>query len=91
MGWSLYGILWTLHEKYSFLFLHRLTSWYGISSPFVHPLVLVLVQEWLAVSVISFRVVVAQLFGCKSELSAFFNVFRGVHHYARGIVCWFDG
>ena len=47
----------------------------------------VLVQELLAVSVISFRGVMAQHFGCSlilQELSAFFNVFRGVHHHYAG-------
>ena len=61
MGWSLKGVLWTLCKELSCcVHLHLLCSWWSI----YHPLVLVLVQELLAVSVISFRGVVAQLFGC---------------------------
>ena len=42
------------------MFLHLLGSWYGVSGPLVyHSLVTVLVQDLLAVSVISFRGVMA--------------------------------
>ena len=62
--------MWTLRKKY----LQPL--WYSISGPFVyHPLVLVLVQKLISVSMIW---VMAILFGCSlilQELSAFFNVF----------------
>ena len=54
----------TLRKKYN-LFLHLQGLWYRVSGPFVyHPLVLVLVQELLEVSMISFRRVMAQLYGC---------------------------
>ena len=63
------------------MFIRLLGSWYGVSGPRVYqPMVLVLVQELLADSVISFSEVVVQLFGCSlilQELSAFFDVFEG--------------
>ena len=60
--------------------------------PFVyHPLVLVLVQELLAVSVISFRGVVAQLFGCSLNRLPSLIYFKVSTTITQEPVTWFDG